>query len=90
MLVYHYDPTTLVFDNASSDVDPLLIPANMTPKVPPSVGNPKTQHAVFRHGAWVVEDKPVVTGLAKNVAEAPVGGMWPRMSIKEALKGGVT
>lgn len=96
MLVYHYDPETLAYANFSSeaDEDPVergrfLLPAHSTPKVPPSPPNPKKQWAVFRENEWVVEDIPVEPALQKNIAEAPEG-LWPRTSIKEALKGGVT
>jgi len=95
--VYHYDPETLVYTNRSSDADedPMepgryLLPANTTLEVPPFVGDPKKKHAVFREGAWVVELIPVPPPLKANLKAAPKGGMWPRGSIKEALKGGVT
>ena len=95
MLVYHYDPETLVYSNRSSeaDEDPLepghyLIPAYSTSELPPFVGDPKKKQAVFRDSAWVVELIPVPPALNQNLASAPVDGMWPRTSIKEALKGG--
>jgi hypothetical protein len=97
MLVYHFDPETLVYANFASeaDEDPLergkfLLPADSTPLIPPSPPNPKKQHAVFRDGDWVIEDIPQTPTLKKNLKEAPKSGMWPRLSIKEALKGGVT
>jgi hypothetical protein len=97
MLVYHYDPDTGAFLNTSSaaDEDPMepghwLIPAHATELLPPSVSDPKKQHAVFADGGWHIEDKPVPPALQKNMDEAPVEGMWPRISIKEALKGGIT
>jgi len=97
MIVYHYDPDTRVYTNTSSeaDEDPMepgrfLIPANATTEVPPFVGDPKKKHAVYRDGAWTVELIPVPPALAGNLKAAPEVGMWPRLSIKEALKGGVT
>ncbi len=97
MIVYHYDPVTLAFLNASSeaDEDPMepgnfLIPAHATTELPPSPANPKKQRAVFRGNAWVVELIPVPPPLKTNFDKAPVGSMWPLISIKEALKGGVT
>ena len=96
MIVYHYEPDTGVYANTSSEADPdpldpgkWLIPANATDKVPPSVPNPMKQHPVFTDGAWHVESKPVEPIVNKNITEAPAH-MWPHMSIKEALKGGVT
>lgn len=97
MIVYHYDPDTHVYLNTSSaaDPDPLdpgkwLIPANATQLIPPPPPNPKTQQAVFQGSKWEVEDIPVPPALHANISNAPVGGIWPRISIKEALKGGVT
>jgi hypothetical protein len=96
MIVYHYDPDTGAYLNWSSEADEdqlqpgnFLIPAYATPIVPPSPGNPKTQHAVFTAGAWHVEDKPIPPSITTNVEQAPVG-MFHNISIKEALKGGVT
>ena len=97
MIVYHYHPDTGAFLNTSSAADPdplepghFLIPANATEIVPPSVPDPKRQQQIFREGVWVVEAIPAPPALKKNMDEAPLDGMWPRMGIKEALKGGVT
>ena len=97
MLAYHYDPDTGIFLNTSSeaDEDPLeegnfLFPAHSTGEIPPSPSDPKKQRAVFRDGGWIVELIPVPPPLKTNLAKAPEEGMWPRLSIKEALKGGVT
>jgi len=96
LIVYHYDPITLVYTNRASeaDADPLepgrfLFPAHSTHEAPPFIPNPRKQQAVFRDGAWVVELIPVEPPLAKNLASAPEK-MWQRTSVKEALKGGVT
>ena len=96
MIVYNYHPDTGAYLNTSTpaDPDPLqpgewLIPANATPLVPPNVGDAKTRQAVFRDGAWSVETIPVPPAIHANYEQAP-GGLWPRMSIKEALKGGVS
>jgi hypothetical protein len=97
MIVYHYDQITGAYLNTSSEADesPLepgvfLIPAGATKLLPPSPPDPKKQVAVFRDGRWNVEDKPQEPVLKTNLDKAPLEGMWPRMSIKEALKGGVT
>jgi hypothetical protein len=96
MIVYHFHPETGAFLNTSSEADPsplepgvFLIPANATAKLPPSPANPKKQQAVFRDDTWSIEDIPVPPALKTNMEGAPVG-MWPRLGIKEALKGGVT
>jgi hypothetical protein len=97
MIVYNYHPDTGVFLNTSTEADPdpldpgnWLIPANATPLVPPSPPDPKKQHAVFRDEAWLVENIPLPPAIHANYKEAPVDGLWPHISIKEALKGGVT
>jgi len=96
LICYHYDPETFVYLNASSAADPdpetpgsYLIPANATLDVPPTVPDPKRHIAVYRDGEWVVETKASAPIIEKNLAEAPEG-MYKRVSIKEALKGGVT
>ena len=96
-LAYHYDAITGAFLNTSTeaDEDPMepgnfLVPAYATLLGPPSPPNPKKQQAVFADDAWSIEDKPVAPMISKNINEAPIDGMWPRISIKEALKGGVT
>lgn len=96
MIVYHYDPDTLVYLNTSSEADPdplepgnFLIPAYATRKVPPSMPNPKTQRQAFRDGAWVIETIPVPPAIHANYEKAPTG-LFTRMSITEALKGGVS
>ena len=82
MIVYNYDPVSGVFLNTSSDADPdplepgkFLIPAHATDRVPPSVGDPRKQRAVFRNEAWSVEDipPPPKPSLAENVKAAPSG-----------------
>lgn len=96
MIVYHFDRDTGAFLNTSSEADesPLepgvfMVPANATELVPPSPSNPKTEHAVFRDDAWIVELKPIAPIITTNITNAPTG-MFPNISIKEALKGGVT
>jgi hypothetical protein len=97
MIVYHYDSLSGVYLNTASEAEPdpmdpgkWLIPANSTPLVPPSPPDPKLKQAVFRNGDWLIEPIPADPPLRENLEHAPEGGMWPRMSIKEALKGGVT
>lgn len=96
MIVYHYDPDTGIYLNTSSDADPdplepgkWLIPANATPKVPPNITDFKTKRQVFRDDAWTVETIPLPPAIHANYEKAPAG-LWPRMSIIEALKGGVS
>lgn len=96
-LVYHYDQVTGAFLNTSSEADEdqmepgtFLVPAYATLLPPPSPPNPKLQQAVFDGDAWSVQDKPATPMIKKNIDGAPQEGMWPRLSIKEALKGGVT
>lgn len=79
MIVYHYHPDTGAFLNTSSEADPdpmepghWLIPANATPKAPPSPPDPKTQWAVFVGDKWAVEDIPVPPrDPAKDIEAAP-------------------
>jgi hypothetical protein len=101
MIVYHYHPDTGDYLNASeADEDPMepgnwLIPANAT-KLPPTLPvNAETHRARFDGFKWVVEALPVVPALHKNlkaIGYSPTEPikMWPHMSIKEALKGGVS
>jgi len=97
MLVYHYDAQTGVYANFSSEADPSplepgkwLVPAHATMLIPPAAPNPKKQLTVFRDGKWNIETIPVPPALKTNLEKAPPEGMWQRISIKEALKGGVT
>lgn len=96
MIVYNYDPVTFVYLDTASEADPdplepgrFLIPANATTKVPPPITSRERQRQVFRDDAWVVEAIPVPPAIHGNYEKAPTG-LFKRMSITEALKGGVS
>jgi hypothetical protein len=95
-LVYHYHHDTGVYLNASSAADPdpmdegkWLYPADTTTKIPPSVPDPKKQHAVFANGSWAVQaiPPPPKPTHAENVKNAPKTKLVVGPTIADVLMG---